>query len=1377
MRNVGRRFQPFIRLAFLSIALVDQGVHANDPLRAQNCLNGWWDFLPDLSKSGAMHHAPGAVPKDGWLAKAILVPGSWSRGEEGADNEKVRTDSVWSSWRMSDSYGYPKEWDATNTAWYRRSFRVHGIDPLKCYVLKFGGVLRESWIFVNGREAGRRIEGIMPSEHDITALIRPGENELAVFCTDYKRDENGRTFVLTGHDQMRSQKGIWQDVFLEERPGCFISDLTLRTSVRRNTLEVEAVVNNESNSERTLTPEFRVLENDIQHLRFSAEPVRLGAGEIRTVRVSQKWEGYIPWSPETPQLYHLGVRLIEKGKVADETRERFGFREIWIEGHRILLNGSPIRLYGEWGHKDHFSFFRPEYIRQWYRMLKDLHMNYIRTHTYPHPRIFLDLADEMGIFVSLESGWFFSGSQALDKPELWRNAEDHVRAIVGRDKNHPSVVLWSVGNEVRWGWNLNALIQRMPRLYALYDSLDPTRITYQDGSSSLWDEKTQHLISRHYGFECTGEDGWDRSKPLHAGEFGKWHFGQPVDNAAWGDDGVFASFFDCHRAVASEAAEVIEQARANEVSCIFPWNVSCLDNFRPWPEEKRFEWPDPESPGVKPLRSGPHASEFAWWDNDGKGYSPGVSFEIIKRAYRPLAVVAREKRGRAFDDGPVRHTLTLVNDTGGRVAGTLSARLIYGDAAVWERSVPLTVEKGFTHRDTVSIPLVPVLSATEARIETEFFDRAQSYDRQVRNLRIIPRSVKREPWTLSPMALYEGNPAAGDKPPLDDKLHMNERSYAVDHSIRSILESHGIHPKTVARISDCDPRSTPLLVITKNAVDAGSCQNRELARFVSAGGRAVVLEQNNSILPQVDIQSRPAERCHIRGGGEDLLAGFSAPDFEYWGDDPFGKSNSDSWVTVRPYVKPSTGNTRILLDSGWGDFGGGGLNWSPLFETRTGRGLVIACQLRVTDKAGSHPAALALLRRMLEYASAWKYAPGGALVLSDSADAGFINRLDMALSPKKAESRADVLYGTEFTVRDAKALSTFAAAVAGGSTGLIRGLTAETVPFVARAFGLPLRSVDLGSHYHMVRVKTDPLLEGISNQETYWLDRCQYCPETNVNRFMTDCLLECPGAEVLLASESESCWREFYTQGAMSEWFRMPVITHFLWNGPRPSAAGMIRVKYGKGQLLVCQVPMPDDGYRKAEIFWSQFFRNLGLTSGRSPLEGEATIAGGQRSAGFPGRVRFISDPSTGLLRKILAKSDPGEARINNQGLSEGFDWKWADCPGGIFKPSAGAKEVVLFFETDPGRPRKAAPAAGGWPDPSQQTLLDLWGAGSVRMTVNGKPYAPVSLDGAAKGTVADVDLEAHWDTVVLVWSVSGDSLRMLWRDRQGRPEVEFGFN
>jgi hypothetical protein len=276
---------------------------------------------------------------------------------------------------------------------------------------------------------------------------------------------------------------------------------------------------------------------------------------------------------------------------------------------------------------------------------------------------------------------------------------------------------------------------------------------------------------------------------------------------------------------------------------------------------------------------------------------------------------------------------------------------------------------------------------------------------------------------------------------------------------------------------------------------------------------------------------------------------------------------------------------------------------------------------------------------------------------------------------------------------------------------------------------------------------------------------------------MTGVLFECAGADVLLASESESCWREFFVNGAASEWYRMPVAMSLLWKGPRPAAAGMIRVRSGRGSVVLCQVPFPQDGYRKAGLFWSSLLRNLGIPCRRSLFDGEAAAPGGRRSDGHPVRVRYLEDPDPETRRAVLAMAGPTEVRVDNQGMVHGFDWKQADCPGGVFKAPAGASEIVVFFEVDPGRPRRLSPASAGLPDPSRQTLLDLRGGGTVRVFVNGRAYEPVRLEGGTPATVPDVDLDARPETLLLFWSVKGDSLRMLWRDRQGRPEVEFAFD
>ncbi|MGQ9890008.1 MAG: hypothetical protein ACUVSX_16205 [Aggregatilineales bacterium] len=78
----------------------------------------------------------------------------------------------------------------------------------------------------------------------------------------------------------------------------------------------------------------------------------------------------------------------------DTVRTRFGFREVWIEGHRLMLNGRAQRWYSEWCHKAHSHWLRPEYVRQWFQQLKDLNMNYVRMHTFPHLDYFYDIADD-----------------------------------------------------------------------------------------------------------------------------------------------------------------------------------------------------------------------------------------------------------------------------------------------------------------------------------------------------------------------------------------------------------------------------------------------------------------------------------------------------------------------------------------------------------------------------------------------------------------------------------------------------------------------------------------------------------------------------------------------------------------------------------------------------------------------------------------------------------------------------------------------------------------------------------------------------------------------------------------------------------------------
>jgi len=1316
--------------------------------RSQQCLNGWWDFNPVMSPEGKLFNLPVKAPVQGWLKNAMIVPGSWKK----SGSELKNGTEFWSKWRVSDSFNFPEQWDSTNTAWYRRSFDIKEIKKDRAYFLRFDGVLRESWIFVNGIEVGHRKEGSLPSEHEISSAIKSGINEIVVFVTDYKRDENNRTFVHIGTDQMGAIMGIWGDVFLEERPLVRIENINIRTSTRKNELTLLYTLRNDSKKIINLNPEFTVSTKDKTYLSFSDASITLNPGETKEIIKVEPWAGYIAWSPKNPQLYFLNVSLKEKGVGIDALSERFGFREIWIEGHNFILNGSPIHMLGEWGHKDHFGFFRPEYIRQWFGMLKDLNMNYIRTHTFPHPQFVIDMADEMGILVCLESTWFMSGNQAMDKSEFWDNAKDHALDNIKYYKNHPSVILWSTGNEIRWGWNINEVIKHGPEIQKIYEDKDPTRIAFPDGSTSLWDERSQKVISRHYGVECTGEEFWDKTKPLHVGEFGKWHYGQPIDNLVWGKDNIFASFEKCATAIAEEAADIIQQARSNEVACMFPWNLSCLDNYRPSSKEIQHQWSDFTSPFAKPLRTGPYASEFAWWEPDSKGYIPGAGFTLIQHANRPFALYVREKLNQVFDDQDIAHSVSLINDFGRDITGSLKVETYIAGKKVGANERILTLKNGYALKESIKLETPKVDQKTELVINTAFYQGKTLIDSISRKVLVTPAVEKTKPWKVGNIIVYgSGNMA-------------------------NILKSHQIKYKYISQLDSILICNDNLLIIEKNSIKAGSTQNKTLESFINKGGKVFLMEQENSAMPELLIESKPTERCYIRAYNHPLMNRFSDDDFSYWGNDPYGKSNSDSWVVLKPYLKPTYGNTTILLDGGYGDFGSGGLLWTPLFETRSGKGILVASQLRLTEKVALYPFASKILEEILSYLYEWK--PNQVtnnLAVTDLSDKRNIEKLGI-----KTEiiNKANVIIASGKNILDNKALSKLNAKVREGATLIVHNLDSIMLVRLSNQFGLDLKPVNLGPQYNLVRESKTQLLNGISNQETYWLDKAHYTPMTNVNHKMCDWLMSSSKGISLLANESESCWREFYTMGAQSEWLRMPVVTHLLFNGPRKSASGMMLFNVGKGKIILTQVPLPDNDYAKSKIYWSQLLSNLNVPFSRSLFEGDKVTFGAQKSEGFPEKVRIIKNPGKDLIKSIVAKGDPGETseRFVNQGLIEGFKWEIVKTIGGELTLPSDCAEVMIQYELKPGRPRKLQEVVGGWPDPSQQTLLDLFGKGKVTLYVNGAEYKSINPDGE-KANIPDINLNQHWNSILIHFIPESANLKMLWRNRQNVPEMEFLFD
>jgi hypothetical protein len=529
-------------------------------------------------------------------------------------------------------------------------------------------------------------------------------------------------------------------------------------------------------------------------------------------------------------------------------------------------------------------------------------------------------------------------------------------------------------------------------------------------------------------------------------------------------------------------------------------------------------------------------------------------------------------------------------------------------------------------------------------------------------------------------------------------------------------------------------------------------------------------------MPQLAIEAKPTERCYIRAYNHVLTDQFTDEDFSYWGNDPYGKSNSDSWVVLKPYSKPGYGNSTILLDGGYGDFGNGGLLWTPLFETRSGKGIAVACQLRLTEKMATHPSANRMIEKIIYYLSGWTpNLPANSLAVTDPADKSQVEKLGIRAAN---ENNASVIISSGNNIPDKETSAKLNRKVIDGATLIIHNLDSTALVLLANRWGIDLKPANLGPQYNLVRVLNSALLNGISNQETYWLDRAHYTPLTNINHKMTDWLMTSATGVSMLSSESESCWREFYTSGAQSEWLRMPVVTHLLYNGPQISASGMMLFNIGKGRLILTQVPLPENEYTKSKIYWSQLLANLNVAFSKNLFEGDKVTFGAQKSNGYPDSIRIIKNPDKELLRNIIAKGDPGETseRFVNQGLIDGFKWEVMKTPGGELHLPDGCREVIIQYELKPGRPRKLQEVIGGWPDPSQQTLLDLFGKGKVTLFVNGVEYNSINPDGS-KANIPDISLNQNWNSILIHFIPETLDLKILWRNRQSIPEVEFQFN
>ncbi len=329
--------------------------------------------------------------------------------------------------------------DENPTGDHRRTFELPDWSSERV-LLRFAGVESVYHVWLNGIEIGVGKGSRLVQEFDITGVVRPGQNVILVRVHQWSSMS-----YLEDQDQWWLP-GIFRDVTVLSRPAGAVDDIWLRTQYPQDgTGSIDPEI---TASERAFPLVIEIAELGVQQ-RF-ASPSDVGAFSVGQVE---------PWSAEVPKLYEARVST-----PAETLTLRLGFRRVGIDGDIFSVNGSQLIFRGVNRHEIHpikGRMFDEPYARADMIMMKRAGINAIRTSHYPpHPRV-LDLADELGFWVieecDLETHGFvdcdWQGNPS-DDPRWTEACLDRMERTVERDKNHPSVIIWSLGNEAGTGRNL-----------------------------------------------------------------------------------------------------------------------------------------------------------------------------------------------------------------------------------------------------------------------------------------------------------------------------------------------------------------------------------------------------------------------------------------------------------------------------------------------------------------------------------------------------------------------------------------------------------------------------------------------------------------------------------------------------------------------------------------------------------------------------------------------------------------------------------------------------------------------------------------------------------------------------------------------------------
>ncbi len=954
-------------------------------------------------------------------------------------------------------------------AWFRRAFTVPESMRGMRIKIHFGGVKYNSRVLVNGREVGGCFGGYRPFEVDVTDAVRfDGPNELAVGCHDWTGiftpgrvdfdDATGwhrvrgapRDKILAPIGGLYGLYGIWDDVTLRAHPAVCVKDRFIQPSVRRGELVVDYTLANDSAADVEVELRAAVEDDGKDVLRVGPAKVSVPAEGTATATLREPWPEAHLWSHVDPYLYHLRTELSS----GDVERTRFGFREFWVEGHRFYLNGTPVNLLATSWWPPHGPMPREE-VRERWEAIKRCGCVAFRTHTQPWRGVHYDVADELGLLMIIEGAvWNDESVYRINDPVFWKNYAGHLKAMIDRDKNRPSVVMWSLENEF-YGGRFNdqsPAKDDLVRMGKLMKQWDPTRPIYYESDGdpggvadcigihypheypqyTCWPDEA-HWLAEPAEIDHMFNNGrerfvWNREKPLYVGEFLWLPSRDPSWHTVFFGDRAYTDYRRYRNLgkAASWRMQILGY-RHHEVAGISPWTV---------------------------IEGGP-------LDESNPLY------QAHQYAYQPVAAYCLDYDRRFFSGDTATRRLDVFNDVLEPSALTLQWELVLGGDVVDRAERNLTL--GPAERRTLEVPLRLPQVARRTPIEwkvslrrgdEKVFDEAHDY-------LVFPRA---------PLAQ------------VDARIGLYDPSGVT----RQVLESAGVKTAKLDRLGQLAEQGDnrlEVLVIGAGALAPGASERPVIGRvfperkaledFVAHGGRVLVLRQEAypaglfpvSLSDHDSTMTFPVQPRHA------ALKGIEADDLKFW--------RGDNLVAAREPARPASGAAVPIVVSG----SAAGIDRAPLLERPVGRGTIVHAQLKLVEKYATEPAAARILGNLLRYLADFEPAARRtALVGGSDAYRAYLRSVGLAfddLAEKRpgADPSDYSLVLCRGEVGDVARLGEF---LKQGGNVLVHRPSAEALNGLNGALELDLVSRPYTGH--VTRAEGDhPLLDAVTCEDLYWL--------------------------------------------------------------------------------------------------------------------------------------------------------------------------------------------------------------------------------------------------------------------------------------------------